>query len=82
MSLYLTERICLSALYDKAFDKGFVGISTKYEILLSKKLNEFAGKDFYNRYFFHLNGTKIKLPERFNPKKEFLEYHLDVIFKG
>lgn len=73
--------ICLSVLYDKAFDKGFIGISTKHEVLLSKTLNESAGKDFYNRYFAHLKGFKIQLPERFLPKKELLEYHLDTIFK-
>lgn len=74
--------ICLSALYDKAFDKGFIGISTRYEILLSKTLNESASKTFYSRFFLHLNGSKIQLPERFIPKREFLEYHLDMIFKG
>ncbi len=74
--------ICLSVLYDKAFDKGYIGISTKHKILLSKALNKSAGKDFYSRFFSELNGAKIQLPERFLPKKEFLEYHLDVIFKG
>lgn len=73
--------ICLSSLYDKAYDKGFISISIKYVVLLSKSLIEHSGKDFYGRFFSHLKGSKIQLPERFLPKREFLEYHLDTIFK-
>ena len=32
--------ICLSALYDKAFDKGLIAISEKYQVLLSDKLKQ------------------------------------------
>jgi putative restriction endonuclease len=74
--------ICLSSLYDKAYDKGFIGISAKHEVLLSKPLADHSAKDFYSRFFSHLKGSKIQLPERFLPKKEFLECHLDTIFKG
>ena len=74
--------ICLSSLYDKAFDKGYIGISTKYEVLLSKSLTKNSRKDFYKRFFSHLKGSKIQLPHRFLPRKEFLEFHLDTIFKG
>lgn len=74
--------ICLSSLYDKAYDKGYIGISTKYQVLLSKSLTESSQKDFYTRFFSHLKGSKVQLPERFLPRKEFLEYHLDEIYKG
>jgi putative restriction endonuclease len=73
--------ICLSSLYDKAYDKGFIGISVNHEVLLSKPLADHSAKDFYSRFFSHLKGSKIQLPERFLPKKEFLEYHLDTIFQ-
>ncbi len=74
--------ICLSSLYDKAYDKGYIGISTRYEVLLSKSLEDNAEKDFYIRYFSYLKGSKVQLPIRFLPRKEFLEYHLDMIYKG
>lgn len=32
--------ICLSPLYDKAYDKGYIGINEKFEILLSKDLKK------------------------------------------
>jgi putative restriction endonuclease len=73
--------ICLSSLYDKAYDKGYIGISTKYEVLLSSQLIINSGKEYYNKFFYSLKGVKIHLPIRFVPRKEFLEYHLDTIFK-
>ena len=74
--------ICLSSLYDKSFDKGYIGISTNYEVLISKPLAKYSPKDYYKRFFSHLKGGKIQLPHRYLHKKEFLEFHLDTIFKG
>ncbi len=72
--------ICLSSLYDKAFDKGLIGIKTDYTIILSNKI-ESNSKEIYFEKFFNINGFKLSLPERYLPKKEFLEYHLDTIFQ-
>ena len=74
--------ICLSSLYDKAYDKGYIGISTKYELILSNQLIHNSQKEYFNRFFISLGGAKIQLPDRFLPRKEFLEYHLDMVFKG
>ncbi len=73
--------ICLSALYDKAFDKGLIGISVRYEILLSNELLSKEDQNYYAKYFGHLKGNKIMLPPKYYPRKEFLEYHLDTIFQ-
>lgn len=73
--------ICLSALYDKAFDKGLIGISVRYEILLSNELLSREDQNYYATYFGHLKGNKIMLPPKYYPRKEFLEYHLDTIFQ-
>ena len=43
--------ICLSALYDKAFDKGLIGINERYEIKLSAKLNKNRGKEYFIKHF-------------------------------
>ncbi len=74
--------ICLSALYDKAFDKGYIGITEKYDIMISSALRKKHTEDYYPKYFSHLEGTKILLPKKYRPKKDFLQYHLDSIFKG
>lgn len=73
--------ICLSPLYDQAFDKGLIGISTNYKVLISKKITEHSKKSYYRAYFSELRGAKLNQPEKYYPKKDFLEYHLDVIFE-
>lgn len=74
--------ICLSPLYDRAYDKGYIGITEKFEIVLSKELKKKSKADYYNHHFASLVDTKIILPKKYYPNKEFLQFHLDQIFKG
>lgn len=74
--------ICLSPLYDCAFDKGYIGINEKYEILLSKDLKKKHKESYHSKHFASLTGTKIIMPKKYYPKKEFLTFHLDEIFRG
>lgn len=71
--------LCLCALHDKAFDRGLVSISPTLEIAVSARVSisrcEFtrtAITDFANR--------KIRLPRRFAPKQECLEWHMQNVF--
>jgi putative restriction endonuclease len=73
--------ICFSALYDKAFDSGLIGLNEKYEVLVSKKLKRQTPKDYYGEYFSRLEKSKLTLPQKYRPRKEFLQYHLDEIFE-
>lgn len=73
--------ICLSPLYDRAFDKGLIGLNEKYEILISYQLKEKKQKDYYNRYFLYLELRKLISPQKYMPNKVFLQYHRDVIFE-
>ncbi len=72
--------ICLSALYDRAYDKGYIGINEKFEILLSSVLKRKHKELYYSKYFASLIGNKIFLPGKYYPKKEFLQFHMDKIF--
>ncbi len=72
--------ICLSALYDKAFDKGLIGINEKFEIIISTDLKKKSNKEYYSKYFSHLENEKLLLPNKYLPGKLFLQYHLDEIF--
>ncbi len=74
--------ICLSPLYDRAFDKGYIGLNKKYEIILSDELNKKSKEEYHTKFFAPLKGTKIIMPQKYYPNKTFLEYHLDEIFKG
>lgn len=73
--------ICFSVLYDKAFDKGLIGLNEKYEILISTELRKKQTENFYGYYFGNLDGSKISLPSKYHPRKEFIEFHLDTIFR-
>lgn len=73
--------ICLSALYDRAFDKGLIGFNQKYEIQLSNDLNKKNKENYFEPYFSFLQGKKINLPAKYLPRKEFIEFHYDVIFQ-
>lgn len=71
--------LCLNALHDKAFDKGYITVTTDYKIKISKYFGEFdsqINKEFFVKY----EGFAISLPEKFLPKKEFLDYHYDKVF--
>ncbi len=74
--------ICLSPLYDRAYDKGYIGINEKFEILLSRELKKKHKEQYHEKYFAALVGSKIIMPKKYYPKKDFLQYHMDKIFRG
>lgn len=73
--------ICFSALYDKAFDSGLIAVNERYEILISSFLKGKRGSNYYERYFSHLTGRKLNLPQKYLPRREFLQYHIDEVFE-
>ncbi len=73
--------ICLSALYDKAFDKGLLGFTKDYQVVLSNKILEEATKDYYQKYFAPIKNKTLILPQRYNPNPHFLEWHMDEVFQ-
>jgi len=72
--------LCLSALYDKAFDKGFISFDDQYRVILSEKLKLYQAEPYYGKHFASIEGQSIALPEYHRPNKEFLEWHRDCIF--
>jgi len=74
--------ICLSALFDRAYDKGLIGITEKYQVILSSELKIKEKKDYYPATFGSLNEITLQLPQKYLPKKEFLQFHLDTVFRG
>ena len=72
--------LCLSALYDKAFDIGFISFDDQYRVILSEKLKLYQAEPYYGKHFASIEGQSIALPEYHRPNKEFLEWHRDCIF--
>jgi putative restriction endonuclease len=72
--------ICLSPLYDRAFDKGLIAIDNNYHVILSPEIKDRTTKTFYLDYFGKFEGRPIQLPQKYLPKKEFLEWHREEVF--
>ncbi|MBO4874981.1 MAG: HNH endonuclease [Bacteroidales bacterium] len=75
--------ICLSSLYDKAFDKGFITIlPDDYTIVLSSALREYETQDYFDKHFGSVSGQRILMPIEHSPNRDYLAYHRDHIFMG
>lgn len=75
--------ICLSALYDKAFDRGLITVSPDdYSIQLSSALREYETEDYYNQHFQAISGQKLMMPIEHLPKRDFLAWHQEKVFLG
>lgn len=74
--------LCLNALHDKAFDKGFMTITTDFKIIISNEISDIFGGKSKDIFFKQYHNMPIKLPDKFMPNKLFLEYHNDMIFEN
>ena len=75
--------ICLSALYDKAFDKGLITFSPdNYSVILSSALRDYETKEYYDLHFGIIIDKKLTLPTEYLPNRDFLAYHRDKVFVG
>jgi len=73
--------LCLSAIHDRAFDKGLISVDTNYKIIISKKLKLYKNIHQID-ILIHLEGKEITLPKKFYPNKDFLSWHNIHVFKG
>lgn len=74
--------LCLNSLHDKAFDRGFLTITPDYVVKLSSSFGDYLESYSVQEYFVKYQDQKIMLPDKFLPKKDFLDYHNQNIFKG
>ena len=72
--------ICLNSLYDKAFDKGFIGIDANYKIIFANKLVKYSNEEHFIYYFKPIENKIINLPDRFLPNQDFIQFHLENYF--
>ncbi len=64
----------------RLFDRGYVTVTPDHRFLVSRKLKE----EFENgEPYYPLQGKQIWLPKRADahPRREFLEWHADTIYK-
>jgi putative restriction endonuclease len=71
--------LCLSAIHDRAFDKGLITVTNDWRVLLSKELRE-RDDAFVKAVFLPLEKQPIEMPERFQPDDQFMNHHRTAIF--
>lgn len=69
--------LCLSSLYDSAFDNFLISIDEDFKIIISPLLKKKANEPFYETFFGKYENKKIKEPNKYEPNKDFLKWHLD-----
>lgn len=71
--------LCLSALYDRAFDQGLITLDEDWRVVLSPQLKQNADSAI-DRFFLANEGQTIALPERFRPDPTLMQRHRDTVF--
>lgn len=73
--------LCLVAHFDRAFDEGLVTFDERFRLQLSSHLRSWLPDPALEREFLPMESIEMRLPERFPPDKEFLEFHRNKIFR-
>lgn len=73
--------LCLSAIHDRAFDRGLLTISINHEVLVSPRFKDSVDPAI-RLLLTQYDGARIITPDRFTPDQEFLRYHHRHIFKS
>ena len=74
--------LCLNALHDCAFDRGFLTVTPDYKIHISSKITDIYSGVAVEKFFKCYDNQNILMPEKFLPAKEFLIYHNENIFEN
>ncbi len=72
--------ICLSSLYDKAFDQGLISFDNNLKVIFSERLQSNVGKAYYDNYFRLIKGKSLAETKKYTVNLIFLEWHRDCIF--
>lgn len=69
--------ICLSSLLDQAFDSGFISIDEQFRVCIADQAKR--DPNLYS-YLKQYEGHRLRVPQRYQPKQEFLIWHRQHVF--
>lgn len=69
--------LCLSAIHDKAFDRGLIGLSDDCRVIVSEDVRR-SHDAFVQEVLAKLDGQEIVQPYRFRPSVEFVRRHREI----
>lgn len=67
--------LCLSTLYDRAFDMGLITFSEDFRLMVSPSLRGQADNNYMVESFMLREGQKMRLPSKFWPDMGFMAWH-------
>lgn len=77
-----TNGLCLNALFDRAFDCGFITFDDTLRVVVSQRLKEAAGEAELGCSVLEAEGRRLRLPRRFAPAVDALAHHRTRIYRG
>jgi putative restriction endonuclease len=72
--------LCLSAIHDRAFDRGLMTIGDDGRVQLSKEMHAIASPSAFTSQFLACQNAMVRMPERFAPDPLFLKWHRENLF--
>ena len=72
--------LLLSALHDKAFDRGIITLGDDMTVRISPKYNG-SNDRYFSESIERYEGQPIRLPDKFAPDQDLLSYHRTHIFQ-
>jgi predicted restriction endonuclease len=76
-----TNGICLNALFDRAFDRGFITFDAHLRVVVSRHLRAAMTTAALSCSLVDAEGRKLNTPSRFPPAHEALEHHRQWVFR-
>lgn len=67
--------LCLNAFHDRAFDRGLITLSDKFNVMVSPRLRSQAESPEMKTWLLDFDGVSVRPPERFLPELEFIAWH-------
>lgn len=72
--------LCLSTLYDRAFDLGLITFSEEFRLMVSPSLQKQADNEYIMESFVRREGQQIALPNKFSPDVKLMAWHRQEYF--
>ncbi len=74
--------IALSALHDRAFDRGLIALDDDLRVLVSARLRSRRPSSIHRVSLLEIEGQPLRPPTRFAPDPEAIRWHREHVFVG
>lgn len=74
--------LCLSTLYDRAFDIGLISLTDDFRLLISSQLDDQSANDHIRKSFLDRKNQPVSVPKKFHPSNNFIAWHRDHLFRA